>query len=223
MSELLTHQEYQAIAKSLDFPTTAFINGQFQASKSGQTFASHNPATAELIANVSACNSEDVDHAVLKAREAFDQGHWSKLHPSERKEALIKLAKLIKTTAPQREIKKHPATRSFQAIRMYINSELEQIEKALAASLSVLAENGRLVVISFHSLEDRLVKQFMKKHSQGKKVPRGLPISEEELNKGKKLALVGRKLKPSKSEVEENVRSRSSVLRIAKRLPHTVD
>jgi len=133
------------------------------------------------------------------------------------------LAKLIKTTAPQREIKKHPATRSFQAIRMYINSELEQIEKVLAASLSVLAENGRLVVISFHSLEDRLVKQFMKKHSQGKQVPRGLPISEAELNKGKKLALVGRKLKPSKSEVEENVRSRSSVLRIAKRLPHSVD
>ncbi|MGV2870476.1 16S rRNA (cytosine(1402)-N(4))-methyltransferase RsmH [Colwellia sp. E150_009] len=133
------------------------------------------------------------------------------------------LAKLIKATAPQREIKKHPATRSFQAIRMYINSELEQIEKALAASLSVLAENGRLVVISFHSLEDRLVKQFMKKHSQGKKVPRGFPVSEEELNKGKKLALVGRKLKPSKSEVEENVRSRSSVLRIAERLPHSVD
>ena len=133
------------------------------------------------------------------------------------------LAKLIKTTAPQREIKKHPATRSFQAIRMYINSELDQIEKALAASLSVLAENGRLVVISFHSLEDRLVKQFMKKHSQGKKVPRGMPVSEEELNKGKKLALVGRKLKPSKTEVEDNVRSRSSVLRIAKRLPHVVD
>lgn len=133
------------------------------------------------------------------------------------------LAKLIKTTAPQREIKKHPATRSFQAIRMYINSELEQIEKALAASLSVLAEKGRLVVISFHSLEDRLVKQFMKKHSQGKQVPRGLPVSEAELNKGKKLALVGRKLKPSKNEVEENVRSRSSVLRIAERLPHSAD
>ena len=131
------------------------------------------------------------------------------------------LAKLIKTTAPQREIKKHPATRSFQAIRMYINSELEQIEKALAASLDVLAQDGRLVVISFHSLEDRLVKQFMKKHSQGKKVPRGLPVSEEELNKGKKLALVGRKLKPSKTEVEDNVRSRSSVLRVAERLPRT--
>ncbi len=133
------------------------------------------------------------------------------------------LAELIKKTAPQREIKKHPATRSFQAIRMYINSELEQIEKALAASLDVLAEQGRLVVISFHSLEDRLVKQFMKKHSQAKKVPRGLPISDEELNKGKKLQLIGKKQKPSKAEVEENVRSRSSVLRVAQRLPRPVE
>ncbi len=133
------------------------------------------------------------------------------------------LAMLIKTTAPQREIKKHPATRSFQAIRMYINSELEQIEKVLAASLDVLNEGGRLVVISFHSLEDRLVKQFMKKHSQGKKVPRGLPVSEAELNKGKKLQLIGRKLKPSKTEVEINVRSRSSVLRIAQRLEKLAD
>ena len=131
------------------------------------------------------------------------------------------LAKIIKTTAPQREIKKHPATRSFQAIRIYINSELEQIEKVLDASLSVLAENGRLVVISFHSLEDRLAKQFMKKHSQGKKVQRGLPISEEELNKGKKLELIGRRLKPSLNEVEENKRSRSSVMRVAMRLPRS--
>ncbi|WP_394172682.1 16S rRNA (cytosine(1402)-N(4))-methyltransferase RsmH [Thalassotalea litorea] len=129
-----------------------------------------------------------------------------------------KLAKIIATAAPQREIKKHPATRSFQAIRIYINSELEQIEAVLNASLAVLKEGGRLVVISFHSLEDRLVKQFMKKHSQGKQVPRGLPISELEIQKGKKLALIGRKQKPSKSEVEENVRSRSSVLRVAERL-----
>ncbi|WP_206485073.1 16S rRNA (cytosine(1402)-N(4))-methyltransferase RsmH [Thalassotalea sp. G2M2-11] len=128
------------------------------------------------------------------------------------------LAELIKKTAPQREIKKHPATRSFQAIRIYINSELEQIEKALNASLNVLKPGGRLVVISFHSLEDRLVKQFMKKQSQGKQVPRGMPITETELNKGKKLALVGRKQKPTKQEVEENVRSRSSVMRVAQRL-----
>lgn len=128
------------------------------------------------------------------------------------------LAALIKKTAPQREIKKHPATRSFQAIRMYINSELDQIEKALASSLDVLKTDGRLAVISFHSLEDRLVKQFMKKHSQGRQVPRGMPISEAELQKGKKLNLVGRKTKPSKDEVTRNVRSRSSVLRVAERL-----
>jgi len=128
------------------------------------------------------------------------------------------LAKIIKQAAPQRDIKKHPATRSFQAIRIYINSELEQIEKALSASLDVLKPGGRLVVISFHSLEDRMVKQFMNKHSKGKKVPRGLPISEEEINKSKKLQLIGRKQKPSKQEVEENVRSRSSVMRVAERL-----
>ena len=96
MSGLLTHEEYKAIEQSLDFPTNAFINGQFQSSKSGNTFETTNPATGKVIANIAACNSEDVDHAVTKAREAFDQGHWSKLHPSERKEGLIKLSKLIK-------------------------------------------------------------------------------------------------------------------------------
>ena len=96
MSDLLTHEEYKAIEKSLDFPTNAFINGQFQSSKSGNTFETTNPATEKVIANIAACNSEDVDHAVTKAREAFDQGHWSKIHPGERKQALIKLSKLIK-------------------------------------------------------------------------------------------------------------------------------
>ena len=96
MSGLLTHKEYKAIEKSLDFPINAFINGQFKSSKSGNTFETINPATGKVIANIAACNSEDVDHAVTKAREAFDQGHWSKLHPSERKEGLIKLSKLIK-------------------------------------------------------------------------------------------------------------------------------
>jgi gamma-glutamyl-gamma-aminobutyraldehyde dehydrogenase len=96
MSDLLTHEEYKAIEKSLNYPTNAFINGQFQKAKSGDTFATTNPATGRLIANIASCGAEDVDHAVIKAREAFDQGHWSKLHPSERKETLIKLAKLIK-------------------------------------------------------------------------------------------------------------------------------
>lgn len=96
MSELLSHEEYQAIAADINFPANAFIDGKFKPSVSGNTFASVNPATGEGLADIAACNAEDVDFAVEKAREAFDQGHWSKLHPSERKEVLIVLAKLIK-------------------------------------------------------------------------------------------------------------------------------
>ena len=98
MPDLLTHEEYQAIGKSLDFPTNAFINGQFQASKSGNTFETINPATGQVIAKIAACNADDVDHAVIKAREAFDQGHWSKLHPSERKERSLNFQNSLNET-----------------------------------------------------------------------------------------------------------------------------
>ena len=101
MSDLLTHEEYSAIANSLNFPTNAFINGQFQSSKSGKTFETINPATGKVIAQVAACNADDVDHAVIKAREAFDQGHWSKLHPSERKKTLIKFCLLYTSPSPR--------------------------------------------------------------------------------------------------------------------------
>ncbi len=96
MSELLTLDEYRAIAQSLILPSSAFIDGKFQISKSGQSFATINPATGETLTNITACNAEDVDFAVLKAREAFDDGRWSRLHPGERKAVLIRLAKLIK-------------------------------------------------------------------------------------------------------------------------------
>lgn len=96
MSELLSHEEYKAIAQSLTLPTTAFIDGKFQAARSGDSFATINPATGETLANIAACSADDVDFAVLKAREAFDDGRWSKQHPGTRKEVLIRLAKLIK-------------------------------------------------------------------------------------------------------------------------------
>lgn len=99
MSELLTTGEYKAIAKGLTPPTGAFINGGFRPAISGATFDTTNPATGELIAKVSACGSEDVDLAVEKAREAFEDGRWSRLHPRERKDVLIRLAKLIKRNA----------------------------------------------------------------------------------------------------------------------------
>lgn len=128
------------------------------------------------------------------------------------------LAEMIARVSPVKEKHKHPATRTFQAIRIHINRELEQIEQALEASLSGLKEEGRLVVISFHSLEDRLVKRFIRKHSEGKQLPPGLPVTEAERNKDKALEKVGKAIKPGKAEVQANPRSRSSVLRIARRV-----
>lgn len=96
MSQLLSHEDYLALAASLRFPVNAFIDGRSQPARSGKTFETINPATGKVLANVAACQAEDVDFAVSKAREAFEQGYWSKLHPSERKQVLIRLAKLIK-------------------------------------------------------------------------------------------------------------------------------
>ncbi|MDH3447768.1 MAG: aldehyde dehydrogenase [Gammaproteobacteria bacterium] len=96
MNDLLTHAEYQAIARELNLPGNAFIDGRFQAAKSKKTFASINPATGKTIAKIAACDAKDVDFAVKKAREAFDDGRWSRLHPAQRKEVLIRLAKLMK-------------------------------------------------------------------------------------------------------------------------------
>lgn len=128
------------------------------------------------------------------------------------------LAEMIARVNPSKEKGKHAATRSFQAIRIYINSELDEIETALNGALEVLAPHGRLSVISFHSLEDRLVKHFIRKHEKGPEVPHGIPLTEAQLAGGRKLKSVGKALKPSDHEVSENSRSRSSVLRVAERL-----
>jgi len=128
------------------------------------------------------------------------------------------LADLIANASPFREKHKHPATRSFQAIRIYINSELEEIERALDGAHEVLATDGRLSVISFHSLEDRIVKRFIRQHSRGPQVPSGIPMTEAQLQSlgGRTLKALG-KMKPSDAEVAENPRARSSVLRFAAR------
>ncbi len=128
------------------------------------------------------------------------------------------LATLIANASPFREKHKHPATRSFQAIRIYINSELEEIERALNGALEILAPEGRLSIISFHSLEDRIVKQFIRHHSRGPQVPAGIPLTEAQLRSqgGRKLKALG-KMKPSGEEVNANPRARSSVLRFAER------
>ncbi|PKF62243.1 16S rRNA (cytosine(1402)-N(4))-methyltransferase [Psychromonas sp. psych-6C06] len=132
----------------------------------------------------------------------------------------LDLAKLIERLCPKREKKKHPATRSFQAIRIYVNSELEEIHKVLDGALDVLAIGGQLSVISFHSLEDRIVKRFIRKQEKGREYPAGLPLTDEQMQSGKTLKAVGKALKPTSREIDDNPRARSSVLRVAKKIAH---
>lgn len=128
------------------------------------------------------------------------------------------LAALISNVVPKSaKEKKHPATRSFQAIRIYVNSELEQVNLALQGAMAALKPGGRLCVISFHSLEDRMVKQFMRRHSKAEPVPRGLPLTDAQLYKAIPLQLVGKAIMPTEAELAANPRARSAVLRIAQR------
>ena len=126
------------------------------------------------------------------------------------------LAEIISAANPKWEPNKHPATRSFQAIRLHINSELESLQDALSAALSVLAKGGRLVVISFHSLEDRIVKRFIRNAGRGRQLPPGVPISFEEQQVS--LKPIGKAVMPSPTEVAANPRARSAVMRIAERI-----
>ncbi|MEM9101136.1 MAG: 16S rRNA (cytosine(1402)-N(4))-methyltransferase RsmH [Pseudomonadota bacterium] len=126
------------------------------------------------------------------------------------------LASVIAEAHPNWDKHKHPATKSFQAIRIHINNELDDLRKLLDDALDVLAAGGRLVVISFHSLEDRIVKQFMRNQAKGDDFPPGLPIPYTELNP--KLKVIGKAVYPSKEELEVNIRSRSAVMRTAEKL-----
>lgn len=127
------------------------------------------------------------------------------------------LAAVVSAANPRWEKHKHPATRVFQAIRIHINRELDELQQVLAASLSCLMPGGRLVVISFHSLEDRIVKRFMRDQSRGIELPRGVPVTDSE--RGQTLKLLGKAQKPSAEEIAVNPRARSAVMRVAERLP----
>lgn len=110
---------------------------------------------------------------------------------------------------------KHPATRSFQALRIFINRELSDLEACLQQMPACLALHGRLVVISFHSLEDRIVKHYMRQQANVPKLPRGLPLIEPQITP--MLKLMGKAIKPSEHEIEHNTRARSAIMRIAQR------
>jgi 16S rRNA (cytosine1402-N4)-methyltransferase len=126
------------------------------------------------------------------------------------------LADIVAGAVPTREPGKHPATRTFQAIRIHVNRELEEVEAALPQAVNLLAPGGRLCVISFHSLEDRLVKRFIRREAQGDPVYAGLPNIPTHARP--RLRLVGGAVMPGEAEVAANPRARSAVLRIAERI-----
>lgn len=128
----------------------------------------------------------------------------------------LQLAEIVKAANPKWEKHKHPATRVFQAIRIHVNQELNDLTSCLEQCIDVLAPGGRLAVISFHSLEDRIVKNFMRDKEQGERPPPGVPVRYEELKTNFKR--VGKAIMPQENEVKDNVRSRSAVLRIGEKL-----
>ncbi len=126
------------------------------------------------------------------------------------------LAAIVKEANPAWEKDKHPATRAFQGIRIFINQELKDLESVLPDILEIMAVGGRLVIISFHSLEDRIVKRFIRDQEKGKAIPRGLPVMEKDIVR--RLRSIGKIVKPSGLEIKDNVRARSAVMRIAEKL-----
>jgi 16S rRNA (cytosine1402-N4)-methyltransferase len=127
------------------------------------------------------------------------------------------LAALIASVVPRPKNNRHPATRSFQAIRIHINQELAQVQQFLETVLDILKIGGRLLVISFHSLEDRLVKRFIKAQSTPPKLPRGLPLRDSEMNSVIRLKAIGKAIQAGTGELSTNPRARSAVLRVAER------
>lgn len=148
--------------------------------------------------------SRRMAHAIVAARE------------EEPVTTTRRLAEIIAAACPTREKGKHPATRAFQAIRIHINRELDDLVECLDKALEVLKPGGRLVVISFHSLEDRIAKRFIRRHARGDELPSWLPVREDQLNK--RIKPLGKAIKPGTEEVDANPRARSAVMRVAEKL-----
>ena len=126
------------------------------------------------------------------------------------------LAAIVAAAVPTREPGKDPATRSFQAIRIFINKELDDLKACLDDVLEVLKPGGRLVVISFHSLEDRIIKRFIREQEKGDSYPPDLPVTQFQLNP--RLRAVGKPVRAGDEEVRSNPRARSAIMRVAERL-----
>ena len=126
------------------------------------------------------------------------------------------LAAIVGGAVRTREPGKHPATRTFQALRIHVNQELAELEMTLPQAVDLLEPGGRLAVVSFHSLEDRIVKNFLREGSTADRLPRGVPVRARDLPQPR-LRLVGRAIRPAQAETDANPRARSATLRVAER------
>lgn len=149
--------------------------------------------------------AKQIARAIVKARTTGGLGTTQEL------------AAVVAAAVPTREPGQDPATRTFQALRIFVNQELEELSLALPQCVDALAPGGRLVIIAFHSLEDRIVKRFMRNMERGTAVPDKLPLRSWEMPKPR-LRRLGRAVRPSPAEVADNPRSRSAVMRVAERL-----
>lgn len=165
---------------------------------------------------IAQANEEEIANVIYQFGDEKKSRHIAsrikKFQLEQPLETTLQLANLVSEVVRGQK-KKHPATRTFQAIRIFINQELKQLTETLEHSKEVLTHNGRLSIISFHSIEDRIVKRFIQKNSRQKPLPKGLPVANQALEKmpfkdlGKQFA--------SKDEVKHNKRSRSAILRVA--------
>ena len=178
------------------------------------------PTTGQSVADwLNVANETDIANVIYEYGEERASRRIAKSIVNARNENPItktsQLAELVRQAGPSRKHDIHPATKTFQALRIYINRELDEIKQALPQAVEVLCTGGRLAAISFHSLEDRIVKRFMRDEATPEQYPPELPIMPDNTNV--RLKLVGKKVRASKEELALNPRARSATLRVAER------
>ncbi len=201
---------------------------QLDDAERGFSFRRHGPLDMRMdpLAGVSAADwlnrigEAELDQVLVEYGEERFHRRVARAIVSARQQTLLttttQLATLVAAVVPTREPGRHPATRTFQAIRIAVNDELGELQAALPQAVSALAAGGRLAVISFHSLEDRMVKQFLREQAKGRELPLGLPVMGKP--EGQTLRLIGRAIRPGAAEAAANPRAHSATLRIAERL-----
>lgn len=201
---------------------------QLDDAERGFSFRRHGPLDMRMdpLAGMSAADwlnrigEAELDQVLVEYGEERFHRRVARAIVSARQQTLLttttQLATLVAAVVPTREPGRHPATRTFQAIRIAVNDELGELQAALPQAVSALSAGGRLAVISFHSLEDRMVKQFLREQAKGRELPLGLPVMGKP--EGQTLRLIGRAIRPGAAEAAANPRAHSATLRIAERL-----